>query len=289
MQNPSLKSNHKYKDTLFRTLFGDEKYFLELYNAVSDEHYPSDTPVIPCPANEMIARCNDLAACIGDQLIVFFEHQSTRSLNMPLRLLTYFNDILSLHVINRDNLFGEDHVKIPTPKFYIIYNGEQKYGAKELKLSDAFIVHNTEPALELTAKILDINPDSGEAALTRSVTLQGYSYLINEIRINIKNGMTRDKAVAAAIDLCIKQEILTDFLKAHYAEVSKMLNWEYNEEAVERIRQEQSEKKGHAKGLAEGLAEGRAEIARKLMNANILPIKDIATITGLSEKEIEAL
>jgi len=51
---------HKYKDTLFRTLFGDSKNFLELYNAVADEHYPEDTPVTPCPSNELIAKNNDV-------------------------------------------------------------------------------------------------------------------------------------------------------------------------------------------------------------------------------------
>ena len=285
MQNPSQKSNHKYKDTLFRTLFGNEKYFLELYNAVADEHYPSDTPVIPCPANEMIARCNDIAARIGDQLIVFFEHQSTRSLNMPLRFLSYVTDILNLHIINRDKLFGEEQVKIPTPKFYVIYNGEQSFGAKELKLSDAFIINNTEPALELTAKILNINLGSGEAALTRSVTLQGYSYLINEIRTNIKTGMTRDKAVATAIDFCIKQGILTEFLKTHYTEVSKMLNWEYDEEAVARVRWKAAHKKGHA----EGHAEANIKIARKLKSAGTMKIAEIAELTGLTIEEIEAL
>ena len=55
MDNPvHEKTGHKYKDTLFRTLFGDRKHFLELYNAVADEHYPDDTPVEMCPA---INRC----------------------------------------------------------------------------------------------------------------------------------------------------------------------------------------------------------------------------------------
>jgi len=177
------KTDHKYKDTVFRTLFANKKNFIELYNAVAGEQYPTDTPFLPCSSNELIAKFNDVAACIGNQLIVFFEHQSTRSVNMPLRLLSYVTDIMNLHVIDKDMLYGNKQVKIPTPRFYVIYNGEHNFGATELKLSDAFIIQDATPALELTAKVVDINLESGEAALTRSTTLQGYSYLINEIRI----------------------------------------------------------------------------------------------------------
>ena len=58
----SQKSGRQYKDTLFRTLFGESKKFLELNNAVADEHYPEDTIVTPCPSNDLLAKFNDLAA-----------------------------------------------------------------------------------------------------------------------------------------------------------------------------------------------------------------------------------
>ena len=283
------KSNRKYTDTLFRTLFGDKKHFLELYNAVANEHYPEDTQVTPCPSNEVLVKSNDLAACIGDQLIVFFEHQSTRSVNMPLRLLTYVTDILNLHVINKDMLFGNTQVKIPTPKFYVMYNGEQNFEVKELKLSDAFITQEEIPAMELIAKVVDINPDSGEEALTRSLTLQGYSHLINEIRSNLRTGMTRDMSIATAIDSCIEQGVLTEFLTEHYMEVSKMLNWEYDADAVERVIRNESREEGREEGRQEGLKEGEINIARKLKNAGVMSVEEIAKITELSVSDIEQL
>jgi len=270
------KSNHKYKDTLFRTLFGESKNFLELYNAVADENHPPDTPVTPYPSNELLARFNDIAACIGNRLIVFFEHQSTRSVNMPLRLLSYVTDILNLHIVDKDTLYELKQIKIPSPKFYVMYNGEQNFQANELKLSDAFIVNEKRPSLELIAKIVDINHGSGETALLRSSTLQGYSHLINEIRNNQRIGMTRDKAIATAVDSCIEDDILTDFLTEHYSEVSKMLNWEYDAEAEKRaIRREAQE-------------ETISDIARKLKEAGMTSTQ-ILEITNLSESEIEQL
>ena len=248
----SQKSARQYKDTLFRTLFGESKKFLELYNAVADEHYPDDTIVTPCPSNDLLAKFNDLAACIGDQLIVFFKHQSTISSNMPLRLLSYVTDILYLHIVDKDKLYSNTQVMIPSPKFYVLYNGEQKLIANEIRLSDAFRVHDSEPMMELVAKVIDINLSSGELVLTRSTTLQGYSYLIDVIRKNQINGMTRDKAIAAAIDLCIDSGVLTEFLTEYYLEVSKMLNWEYDADAERRVLTEEAMQQGIQQGRQQG-------------------------------------
>ena len=68
------KSGRQYKDTLFRTLFQNSKNFLELYNAVADEHFPDDTIVTLYPSNNILAKFNDLAAGIGDQLNQWRRH-----------------------------------------------------------------------------------------------------------------------------------------------------------------------------------------------------------------------
>jgi len=54
--------------------------------------------------------------------------------------------------------------------------------------------------LELTANVVDINFGSGEAALARCDAFQGYSFLVAEIRKNLRNGMKRDAAIIAAIE-----------------------------------------------------------------------------------------
>ena len=209
----------------------------------------------------MLAKYNDLAACIGNQLVVFFEHQSTGSNNLPLRLLSYASDILYLHIVDRDKLYGSAQVMIPTPKFYVLYNGEKKPDNDVVKLSDAFKLKDPEPMLELTAKIVDININSGELALNRSTTLQGYSFLVEEVRKNQLSGMTRDKAIVAAIDTCIMMDVLTEFLTEHYLEVSKMLNWEYDAEAEKRVITEEAVEQGRQEGRQEG-----AELLVKMVN-----------------------
>lgn len=249
MQNTDTsKTGRQYKDTLFRTLFGDSKRFLELYNAVADDNIAGDAIVTPCPTNPLLARFNDLAACIGPQLIVFFEHQSSASTNMPLRLLSYFTDTLYSSIIDKDALYGSAQIKIPTPKFYVLFNGENKHESKVMRLSDAFIMGDADPAIELTAKVVDINYNSGESALDRSASLKGYAFLIAEVRKNLRSGMTRDEAIVAAIELCVENDILKEFLKENYWEVAKMLSFEYDAEAERRVLRQ------------EGRLEGRQEI-----------------------------
>jgi len=274
MENiPTQKTGHQYKDTLFRTLFRDSKNFLELYNAVADEDYPEDTVVTLYSSNEILARFNDVAAGIGDQLIIFFEHQSTISKNMPLRLLSYATDILHSYVVDRDRLYGSAQVMIPTPRFYVLYNGEQRLTEKVLKLSDAFIIRDTEPEMELIANVIDINLGSS-VVLNRSITLQGYAFLIDEVRKNQINGMTRDKAITVAIDSCISLNILTDFLTEHYLEVKKMLNWEYDADAERRVIREEGMQQGVdllAKLIKEGLSVDEALEKAKSVSVNTLP------------------
>jgi predicted transposase/invertase (TIGR01784 family) len=267
-----LKTGRQYKDTLFRTLFSDSQRFLELYNAVEGCDYPEDTPVTPCPSNSLLARFNDLAACIGSQLVVFFEHQSTLSKNMALRLLPYAADTLYTHIVDKDKLYGNTRVIIPTPKFYVLYNGEQRLESRVLKLSDSFVMEDPEPSLELTAKIIDINYDSGEAALGRSSSLQGYAMLIAEVRKNLHTDMARDEAIVAAINDCIDQGILQTFLHEHYGEVAKMLNNEYDAEAERRVLRQEGKQEGRQEGKQEGLQEGVDMLAKLLLEG--IPLEE---------------
>ena len=70
------KSTSQHADRLFRKLFHNEKRALELYNAVAGTNYTADVKVKLCTLdpNSLLARYNDLAFAIADQLIVMIEH-----------------------------------------------------------------------------------------------------------------------------------------------------------------------------------------------------------------------
>jgi len=78
--------------------------------------------------------------------------------------------------------------------------------------------------------------------------------------------MTRDKAIVTAIDFCIKQNVLKEFLSEHYTEVSKMLNWEYDADAEKKaIREEGAEQEREKwQGVVESIvAEKDTALAEK--------------------------
>lgn len=59
--------------------------------------------------------------------------------NMPLRALGYISCEYE-RLIEKRNLYSRRLIKIPTPEFYVFYNGvEEQPLTQELKISDAFL------------------------------------------------------------------------------------------------------------------------------------------------------
>ena len=89
------KINRKFKASVFTHLFGEPKKELELYNAFAPVQFPPDTPVVDLTLADVLYmdRINDLSFSVGDNLVIFYEHQSTPGENMPLR------DLISMYQV----------------------------------------------------------------------------------------------------------------------------------------------------------------------------------------------
>ena len=74
--------------------------------------------------------------------------------------------------------------------------------------------------MELEVKIIDVNHESGGEILGKSSSLNGYAYLIATIRGFMDEGLIRDAAIKNAIQKCIDEGILVDFLKENFMEVA---------------------------------------------------------------------
>ena len=137
-------ANRKYKDSVFVDLFSeDEKAkenFLSLYNAL----YNTKLTVIENLKNIRLDQVlymtfyNDVSYLVGNKIIVLAEHQSTINPNMPLRCLEYVSRLYETLFESKEK-YSRKLLKIPTPKFYVFYNGEEPFPCdKTLKLSDAY-------------------------------------------------------------------------------------------------------------------------------------------------------
>lgn len=262
-------SNRKYKDGVFVDLFSQKENLLELYHALSGFDYSNETKVEIITLDGVLFTPfkNDLAAFIENRFVVLMEHQSTLSDNIPMRMFLYLAREYE-KILKEETLYKKKRVWIPTPELYVLYNGTDPCPKEQiLKLSDSFLVTKEQPMVELQVKQININYGINDNLLEKSQKLHDYSYLIQTIRNFLTEGMTRDEAITLALELCVKQGILQNYLRQKGSEVLNMLLTEYNEEIVLRVTKEEAREDGLLEGRKEGRKEGilnTIEICREL-------------------------
>ena len=150
--------NRKYKDSVFVDLFSEDERakenFLSLYNALHDTNLQLSCPVENIRLDNTLYMniINDVSCLVDNKIIVLAEHQSTINENMPLRFLQYIARLYEKLQKPTDR-YLRTLSKIPTPEFYVFYNGLNDYPETTvLKLSDAFITQPEQVPLELDVK-----------------------------------------------------------------------------------------------------------------------------------------
>jgi len=237
------KANRKYKASVFSHLFGEPQKELELYNAFAQVHYKPDTLVTDRTLKDVLYmdRINDLSFSVGNKLVIFFEHQTSINENMALRYLLYCGRVYE-QLIDIKALYAEKRTMIPTPEFYVLYNGPEPFAEKqEYRLSDSFILPPTgEPAIELVVTVYNINQGFNVNIVRRSENLRGYVFFISKVREYEQYGMKRAEAIKKAIKDCIDQGILADYLKKYGSEVSNMLLGEWDWKVAKEVWQQEA-------------------------------------------------
>ena len=216
-----MGANREYKNTVFTELFSNADNLIELYNALSGGCYDSDTTVEINTLEEVLFMdmMNDISFTIGDKVVVLIEHQSSICENAPLRLLLYVARVFE-KIVDKRAMYRQKLMKIPMPEFIVLYNGKDSFpDEKTLYLSDAFLEMPDHPerygGLELSVRILNINPGHNEDKVGRSAVLSGYVLFVDKVREGIANGMELASAMAEAVKYCADRQILQPFLTAH--------------------------------------------------------------------------
>ncbi len=130
----------------------------------------------------------------------------------------------------------------------------------ELKLSDSFLVPTDNPELELKVTVLNINEGMNEQLKEKCPDLKEYMQYVNRVRRYGREMPLRD-AVVKAVDECIQEGILSNFLMEQKAEVVKMSIYEFDEEREMRLIREDEREIGREEGIEIGKASG-IEIGR---------------------------
>ncbi len=273
-----------YKDRLFRMLFKEKEKFLELYNAMNATTYenPEDLTVTTLEKAIYMGMKNDVSFLLYDQLLLY-EHQSTRNPNMPLRNLLYVANVYSA-LLKDEDLFSTIRIPIPYPKFVVFYNGKSPMPEKEvLRLSDSYEIKKDEIDLELKVLVLNINKGYNNDLMDKCKTLREYMIYTDTVR-KYSESLTFPEAVDRAINECIENGVLKDFLEKNKAEVRSVSIFEYDEEKHMRNVRLQGEKIGekHGREIGKKIGENRlGQLISILMNEG--KMKEI-TLVAENEK-----
>lgn len=272
--------NRTYKATIFAMLFEDKEHLLELYNAVSGKHYtnPEMLEINTLENAIYMAIRNDISFLI-DARLSLYEHQSTYSPNLPLRFLLYISALYS-SVTKDANLYGTKAIELPPPRFVIFYNGKDEQPDRQiLKLSDLYTI-NEECSLELEAVMLNVNSGHNKELMEMSHTLWEYAEYTARVR-EYTETMELEEAVERAIEECIQEGILKEFLEKNRAEAKNMSIFEYDQER--HIKQEREE------AWEEGRKAGKRDMLWKLAEKKLRKGKTITEIAEELEESEETI
>lgn len=282
--------NRQHKDRLFKAIFGDEKRkenLLSLYNALNgtDHKDPDDLEITTIDDAIYMGMKNDVS-CIIDNYMSLFEQQSTYNPNMAVREFLYCGRLYNQYIKEKElDIYGHKLINLPVPQCYVFYNGTEECPDREaVRLSDSFGNVKYEGIYEWTTVMLNINYGHNKELMEKCKPLSDYARLISRIR-TYKKKKDIFEAVNQAVDECIRDGILTEYLIRHRAEVLDMCITEYDEKKhLENVKNTSWQE-----GRQEGRQEGEINMIIKLFKKGLLSLPVAARELSMSEEKFKML
>ena len=287
------KAKKTAKDSIFRDLFENPKYLLQLYQVL----HPEDRKVTEDQISSVTIQnvlldqmYNDLGFVVKERLLLLVEAQSTWSKNIVIRVLLYLANTWKEYIQNKKlNIYGSGGMSLPKPELYVIYTGERKERPEWIFLSEEFF-----PGQEcfVDVKVRMLYDGKEGDILNQYVT---FTKIYNE---QVKEYGRTKEAVLETIRICKNRKILKEYLESREKEVVDIMMTLFDQEyAVERYGDEkkaEGKAEGLAEGKVEGLAEGEAkgtmkakqEMTYKLVDRRI-PLETISEFVEISVEVIK--
>ena len=279
MRKWDYMTNRKIRDTVFCHFMSNESHLLSLCNALNDTGYDesSDITINTLEGSFFSNIKNDISFLLNNLMVVLIEHQTTINPNMPLRFLSYVDELYKRYTsTSHKKIYGDDLIKIPAPEFYVFYDGnDTSFEQQTLKLSDAFETQSDK--LELTVHVYNLADGMNDELKRKCLPIGEYSIFSNAYKHFRQQKMEIDHAVDAAIKYCLENNVMVDYLKNNPKEVIDMFGFEWNEKEEREALLEIGEERGRF--------EGKIESIKELMrNLNLSPEKAM-TALGIAPSE----
>ena len=140
--------------------------------------------------------------------------------------------------------------------------------------------------------VLNVNEGHNAELMQHCNTLNEYAQYVARVR-HYASDMPLNEAVKHAVDECIREGILAEFLTQNRNEVISMSIFEYDKELEEKkLRKAEFEagrEAGHEAGFAEGENHAALEIASRMLQSDKFSLDEIANFSGLSIAEVKKL
>ena len=169
--------------------------------------------------------------------------------------------------------------------FIEFYNGSTAISDRtELRLSSAFEHLSGKPKLELIVTVLNVNEGHNAELMQHCSMLKEYAQYVARVR-HYASDMPLNEAVKHAVDECIREGILAEFLARNRNEVISMSIFEYDKE----LEEKKLRKAEYEYGFAEGENHAALEIASRMLQSDKFSLDEIANFSGLSIAEVKKL
>ena len=266
-QGGNCMANKEYKSDVFSMLLQDKKRAMEIYNAINGTDYddPELVEMTTLDDKSFSLTVRNDASFILDANLSLYEHQSTYCPNMPLRDLLYFASIIQKQIkAQKRDIYGGRILKIPVPHFVVFYNGKEDAPDQyDLRLSDAFEKETKNPEIELVCHVYNINNGKNVPLLSKCQTLREYMYFVDMVRKNNEISGNLEDAIEKAINQCMEENVLRDFLAQHREEVMHVMTLDYTFERRLEMQRAEAIEDGERVGKEIGKEEKLSEQIRK--------------------------
>lgn len=266
-QGGNCMANKEYKSDVFSMLLQDKKRAMEIYNAINGTDYddPELVEMTTLDDKSFSLTVRNDASFILDANLSLYEHQSTYCPNMPLRDLLYFASIIQKRIkAQKRDIYGGRILKIPVPYFVVFYNGKEDAPDQyDLRLSDAFEKETEDPEIELVCHVYNINSGKNTPLLSKCQTLREYMYFVDMVRKNNEISGNLEDAIEKAINQCMEENVLRDFLAQHREEVMHVMTLDYTFERRLEMQRAEAIEDGERIGKEIGKEEKLSEQIRK--------------------------
>lgn len=199
-------------------------------------------------------------------------------------------NLLSLYnAVNGRNYTNVEDLQIVTLE-NAIYMGTKKVDDyNEFRLSSAYENPTDDPDLELRVTMLNVNDGHNLELMEHCRTLKEYAKYVARVRKYVTQNISLEEAVTRAVDECIEEGILAEFLVKNKAEVIKVSICEYDKEFEEKKLRKAEYEAGVEAGIESGIELGERSLLKKQIKKKLKKGKSIGQIADELEEEVTAI